>query len=56
VLKAARYRVAAVVVRPTLLAAFHQQIGTLHWRALLLTECNRRYLNSEIKALLGAAP
>jgi nucleoside-triphosphatase THEP1 len=56
VLRSGQYRVAAVSIRPKLLSAFQQQIGTLHWRALELTESNRRHLNPEIKELLGAGP
>jgi nucleoside-triphosphatase THEP1 len=54
-LRAGQYRVAVVSIRPKLLAAFEKQIGPLHWRALALTESNRRGLNSELKELLGAA-
>ncbi len=54
VLRAGKYRVAAIVVRSKLLPALQKQIGTLPWRALVLTESNRRELDPEIKDLLGA--
>jgi nucleoside-triphosphatase THEP1 len=56
VLRAGKYRMAAVVVRPALLDAFQKRIGNLSWRTLALTESNRHDLHQEIKAILGGDP
>jgi nucleoside-triphosphatase THEP1 len=56
VLSAGKYRMAVVVVRPALVAAFEERIGNLFRRTFTLTESNRRELELEITAMLGAAP
>jgi nucleoside-triphosphatase len=56
VLSAGKYRMAVVVVRPALVAVFEERIGNLFRRPLTLTESNRRDLEREITAMLGAAP
>jgi nucleoside-triphosphatase THEP1 len=56
VLRAGKYRLAVVVVRPALLAAFQKRIGNLCRRTFTLAESNRSDLNQEIRAMLGADP
>ena len=52
-LRASRYRLALVVVRPALLPCFRERLGGVEPLTLAVTEANREALPREITALLG---